>query len=226
LFWWRRKELLTLAGEAWWPGIVIVGLGLVLHLLGYRVQQTRVSIIGFAVGLYGLLGVVWGRRFMQASFFPMILFAFCIPLSTVGDTLTYPLRILVTKISVGIGHEVLAMPIVRDGSQIVGPEGIYDVAPACSGIRSLTALGAVTLIYAFVMFTSPWKRLAVLAAAVPLAVAGNVGRVTSVLILGDVFGKGFAMRLEQYLGLVTFTVALGCLLVLGYWLQRREVPST
>jgi len=35
------------------------------------------------------------------------------------------------------------MPIVRDGSQIVGPEGAFDVAPACSGIRSLTALGAI-----------------------------------------------------------------------------------
>ena len=73
LFWWKRKELLAQAGEAWWPGLLIVGFGLLLHLVGYRVQQTRISIIGFAVGLYGLLGVVWGRRFMQASFFPMIL---------------------------------------------------------------------------------------------------------------------------------------------------------
>jgi exosortase len=226
LFWWKRKELLAVAEEAWMPGIAIVALGLLVHLVGYRVQQTRISILGFAVGLYGLLGAVWGRRFMLSSSFPMILFIFSIPLSTVGDTLTYPLRILVTKISVAIGHEVLAMPIVRDGSQILGPDGVYDVAPACSGIRSLTALGAVTLIYAFVTFSDRWKRLAVLAAAIPLAVAGNVGRVTSVLILGDVFGKGFAMQLEQYLGLVTFTVALGCLLVLGYWLQRREVANT
>ncbi len=113
------------------------------------------------------------------------------------------------------------MPIVRDGSQIVGPEGAFDVAPACSGIRSLTALGAITMIYAFVGFEGFWKRLAILVAAVPLAVAGNVARVTTVIVLGDVFGQNLAMKVEQHLGLVTFAVALGCLFLLGRWLQSR-----
>ena len=223
LFWWKRSELLALAADVWWPAVGLVVLGLLLHVLGYLVQQTRISVIGFAVGLYGLLGLTWGRRFMINSFFPMVLFAFSIPLATVSEPLTYPLRILVTKISWGIGHGLLAMPITRDGSQIIGPEGVYDVVAACSGIRSLTALGAVTMIYAFLGFTNPWKRLAVLLAALPLAVAGNVARVSSVILIGDVFGKATAMSLEQYLGLVTFTVALACLLLVGYFLKEPRI---
>jgi exosortase len=195
---------------------------LALHVIAYQVQQTRISIIAFSVGLYGLLGLTWGKRFMVHSFFPMVLFVFAIPLSTVSETLTYPLRIMVTKVSWAIGHYVLAMPITRVGSQIIGPEGVYDVVAACSGIRSLTALGAITMIYAFVGFATVGKRLAVLLAAFPLAVAGNVARVTTVIILGDVFGKDFAMQVEQYLGLVTFSVALICLFLLGHWLQRRS----
>jgi exosortase/archaeosortase family protein len=78
------------------------------------------------------------------------------------------------------------------------------------------------MIYAFIGFTVPWKRLVVLLAAFPLAVAGNVGRVTTVIVLGDVFGRDIAMQLEQYLGLVTFAVALGCLMLLGHWLQGRR----
>jgi exosortase len=222
MFWWKRKELLERVSDVWWPAVGIVVLALLLHVVAYRVQQTRISIIAFALGLYGLLGVTWGRRFMVNSFFPIVLFAFSIPLSTVSETITYPLRILVTKISWGIGHGVLAMPIVRDGSTIMGPEGAFDVAPACSGIRSLTALGAVTLIYAFVGFGLFWQRAAVLLAAIPLAVAGNVARVTTVIILGDVFGREVAMKVEQYLGLVTFSVALVCLLLLGRWLQKRQ----
>ena len=222
MFWWKRKELLERAGDAWYPAVSIILFALALHVLAYRVQQTRVSIVAFALGLYGLLGLTWGRRFMWHSFFPMVLFVFSIPLSTVSETLTYPLRILVAKISVGIGHGVLAMPILRDGSQIMGPEGTFDVAPACSGIRSLTALGAITMIYAFIGFETTWKRLAVLAAAIPLAVAGNVARVTTVITLGDVFGHGPAMQVEQYLGLVTFVVALGCLFLLGNWLRSRQ----
>jgi exosortase len=222
LFWWKRRELLGLAGDVWWPALGLIVLGLGLHVIGFRVQQTRLSVLGFALGLYGLLGLTWGRRFMINSFFPLALIVFCIPLSTVSESVTYPLRILVTKISVGIGSEVLAMPIVRDGSQIKGPDGVYDVVAACSGIRSLTALGAVTMIYAFVGFKTPWKRLVVLLAALPLAVAGNAARVTTVIILGDVFGRNVAMGLEQYLGLVTFTVALGLLLTLGHWLREAR----
>jgi exosortase/archaeosortase family protein len=58
-------------------------------------------------------------------------------------------------------------------------------------------------------------------AALPLAVAGNVARVSTVIVLGDVFGRDLALRLEQYLGLVTFSVALACLLLLGFWLKER-----
>ncbi|MHC1768901.1 MAG: exosortase/archaeosortase family protein [Verrucomicrobiia bacterium] len=221
LFWWKRKDLLALAGNVWWPALALVVVALLLHFAGYRVQQTRVSIIAFVLGMFGLLGLTWGRRFMISSFFPMILFVFSIPLSTVAESLTYPLRLLVTKISWFIGHWVLAMQIARDGSQIIGPEGVYDVAVACSGIRSLTALGAVTLIYAFVGFSSPVKRLIIFLAAIPLAVAGNVARVTTVIILGDVFGQSLAMKVEQHLGLVTFAVALGCLFLLGRWLQTK-----
>ena len=226
LFWWKRQELLERAGAPWWPAVGIVALALLIHMAGYRVQQTRISIIAFALGLFGLMGVIWGRRFMVHTFFPLILFAFAIPLSTVSETITYPLRILVTKISWAIGHWLLAMPIVRDGSRIIGPEGAFDVAPACSGIRSLTALGAVTMIYSFVGFTVGWKRLVILLAAFPLAVAGNVARVTTVIILGDVFGQPVAMQIEQHLGLVTFSVALVCLFLLGRWLNRDERSAT
>jgi exosortase len=220
LFWWKRRELLDRAGDVWWPALGLVALGLGIHLLGYRVQQTRISIVGFVVGLYGLLGMTWGRRFMINSFFPMVLFVFSVPWSTVSAPITYPLRILVTKIAYGIGHGLLAMPIVRDGSRIIGPDGAYDVVAACSGIRSLTVMGAVTMIYAFIGFTTPWKRLVVVLAAFPLAVAGNVGRVSTVILLGDVFGREVAMSVEQYLGLVTFSVALVCLILLGRWLKE------
>jgi len=221
MFWWKRRELLALAADVWWPALGVVVLALGLHLVGYRVQQTRLSIVAFALGLYGLLGLTWGKKVMISSFFPMVLFVFSIPLSTISEVITYPLRLLVTRISWAIGHEVLGMSIQRVGSQIIGPEGVYEVAPACSGIRSLTALGAITVIYAFAGFSATWKRLTILLAAIPLAIAGNVGRVTTVIILGDVFGKNTAMQMEQYLGLVTFAVALGSLLLLGYWLQGR-----
>ena len=46
----------------WWPAIVLVVLGLVLHIGGYIVQQTRVSVAGFFLGLYGLMAYTVARR--------------------------------------------------------------------------------------------------------------------------------------------------------------------
>jgi len=41
--------------DVWWPALAVVVLALALHVAAYVVQQARVSIIAFALGLYGLL---------------------------------------------------------------------------------------------------------------------------------------------------------------------------
>jgi exosortase len=223
LFWWKRKELMAVRKAPWWPAIALVVLALVLHLLGFLVQQTRVSIAAFFLGLYGLTGLVWGKAWLKASIFPYFLFVFCVPLGTVADTLTFPLRLLVTKISVGIAH-VLGNDVIRVGSLIFDPGRTfqYDVAPACSGIRSLTALIALTTIYAFTSFRNLWKRGLILAAAIPLAIAGNVARLTSILVVAQAFGNSAGLKMHDYGEFVFFSVAVICVVLLGIWLGEND----
>jgi hypothetical protein len=80
LFWVKRRELAASISGVWWPALAVVGLALLIHVLGFLGQQPRVSMIGLFLGLYGLIGLVWGRRTMWVSTFPMALFAFCMPL--------------------------------------------------------------------------------------------------------------------------------------------------
>ena len=35
-------------------------------------------------GVYGLMGLAWGREWLRDSFFPFCLFAFCVPLGWSG----------------------------------------------------------------------------------------------------------------------------------------------
>ncbi|MBI4662367.1 MAG: exosortase/archaeosortase family protein [Verrucomicrobia bacterium] len=223
LFWWNRQELLSLPKGIWWPALSLVVFGLLLHLLGYRVQQTRISIVAFFVGLYGLTGLVWGWRWLKSTFFPMVLFGFCVPIGGMADAVTVPLRMLVAQVSVGFANVVLGIPVIRDGTQIAA-EGIfkYEVAAACSGIRSLVALLAMTTIYGFVAFRPAWKRTLVILSAIPLAVLGNIVRITGVIVTGDAFGHNAGVFVEQKLGFVTFAVAIGCVLLLGHWLRDEE----
>src|SRR5687768_578475 len=51
LCYWKREELKKVNKRPWWPGLILVFLALGLHVLGYVVQQQRVSVIGFFVGI-------------------------------------------------------------------------------------------------------------------------------------------------------------------------------
>jgi exosortase len=178
LFWWKRRELMETSKQIWWPALGLVIGALLLHMVGYVVQQARLSILALFCGIYGLTGLVWGKQWLQKSFFPFILFIFCVPIGSLAESITFPLRVLVTKISVFISQFALGIDVIPKGTQIFEPKGRfeYDVAVACSGIRSLISLIALTTIYGFITFKASWKRALMVLIAFPLAVAGNVVR--------------------------------------------------
>jgi len=191
LIWWKRKELLSLPLKTWWPALLLVGLGLLAHVVGFVVQQQRLSIIGLFVGLYGLTGVVWGPRWLYASFFPFFLFSFMVPLGSLTEPITFPLRIMVSWIVQHLFNDVLGIGVLRQGTGLLNALGTYqyEVAAACSGMRSLISIFLVSVSYAFLVFRSPWKRLAMIAASLPLAVIGNVVRLGTIVAAGEWRGQ-------------------------------------
>jgi exosortase len=223
LLWWKREELLSSPKNYNWSPIIFVLLAIALHWVGFVIQQVRFSIVAYFLGLYGWIGMVWGWKFMRAIFFPYFLFAFCIPISTLAEFITFPLRMIVAVSSVGIAQG-LGIDVIRDGSRIFDAENTYqyDVAPACSGIRSLIALLALTTIYGFVTFRKAWKRILMVLIAAPLAVIGNVIRITSVIIAGEAFGKKAGLFVHDWFGFVTFLVAIVVVMLLGYVLREPE----
>jgi exosortase len=226
LLWWKRQELVAQPSGLWWPGVLFIAAGLFAHLLGYVVQQPRLSFIGFFIGLYGLTGLAWGWHWLKTSLFPFFLLAFCIPAAGT-DALTFKMRLLVSWIVAGIAHLGLSPDLIRDGTQLLDAQRTfgYDVAAACSGIRSLTALLALTTIYGFIIFKSPWKRAAMIASAFPLAIAGNVLRLCFTIMVAEVGGQSAGKAVETKAGLVTFLVAIAGVYFLGSWLEKSETKT-
>ena len=226
LLWWKRKELAAASPQVWWPSIFFVAAGLFIHLVGYVVQQPRLSYIAFFIGLYGLMGLAWGRQWLKSSLFPYFLVLFCVPAPGV-DALTFNMRLLVAWIVTQIAHLGLAPDLVRDGTYLLDGQRTfsYDVAAACSGIRSLTALLALTTIYSFVVFKSPWKRLIMIVSAFPLAICGNVMRLCFTIVVSELNGQAWGKAVETKAGFVTFAVAIGGIYFLGRWLERSEMPK-
>ena len=233
LFWWKRKQLMNLPLRTWWPGLLLVALALGLHVMGYMVQQPRISIVALFVGIYGLMGLAWGPEWLRESFFPFILFAFCVPLGWSAVAITFPLRLWVTQMVELISGYVFQIDILREGTKLINPTEHYqyEVAAACSGIRSLFATIAVAIIYAMLSFRTWWRRGLLIASAFPLAVLGNVLRMMTIIISAEIWGQEGGSYVHEggpfgVLSLLPYVAAFGGLLLLGHWLHERPVQAS
>lgn len=224
LFWWKRQELVARPLAVWWPGLLIVALALLTHLVGHVIQETEFSALAFFLGIWGLMGLAWGRNWLKASFFPFFLLGFCIPLGSLLDSFTFHLRLLTSAIVAFIAHAGLAPDLVRDGTQLFDSQRTfaYDVAAACSGIHSLVALLAMNTIWAFMNFKEPWRRAVLIIAAIPLSVLGNVTRLCSTIIVAELGGQAAGKAVETDFGFITFAVAIGCVYLLSRWLEKFD----
>jgi len=171
------------------------------------------------------MGLSWGRGWLQRSFFPFFLFIFSMPLGDQAKFITFPLRLLVCWLVEIISHWVLGIDVMRVGTQLIDPSGTYqyDVAPACSGIRSLVAIFLLATIYGFVAFRSTWKRLFLMVLAFPFAVLGNLLRMLCIIVAGALGGQeaGNYVHESTLISLVPYIPAIIGLLWVGRWMEKR-----
>lgn len=223
LFWWKRHELLDSRLRLWMPGLLILIMGMVLHVLAYTIQEPHFSIIAMFVGIYGIMGMAWGPEWLRKSIFPFFIFVFSVPLGAHAQIVTFPLRLLVTWLVEVISH-LFGINVIRVGTQLFDPSGSfqYEVAAACSGIRSLVANFLLATVYAFLAFRSTWKRLFLIVMAFPFAVLGNLLRLLMVIIAAEIGGQkwGDYVHDNTITSLMPYVPAFIGLFLIGGWLEK------
>jgi exosortase len=229
LFWWKRRELLAAPVKIWWPGLLLLIFAMLLHIVGYVMQQSRPSVLAFFAGIYGLIGLVWGRGWLQRCFFPFFLFAFCVPLGGQVVFITFPLRLLSSQLVEIVARWILGIDVIRVGTQLFDTTGTYgfDVEAPCSGIRSLIAIFLIATVYSFIVFKSPWKRLLFMVLAAPFAVLGNVARMLLIIMAAELEGQaaGNYVHESSIFSLVPYLPAIIGLLLLGRWMEEQTNPD-
>lgn len=227
----KREELASVRKTSWAPALVLVVMGLILHVLGFLGQQVRVSVVGFILGAWGLMGVFWGFAWLRATMFPWFLLIFAIPIAAYTDGLTFHLRLLSTWVSVGVCNSLLGLDLMRLGTTVYhlpsagGPGFRFDVAAACSGMRSASVVLLLAVVYAFINFRSAWRRILVIACAIPLALFGNMIRLVVVFVVGEAFGEEAGKMIETKFGFLTYIGALVGLFAVGWALREPLAPS-
>ncbi len=220
--WHRRKQFAAASKRVSMAGLMVVILSLLLHWLGAKAQQTRLSLFALVGLSWGIPYYLYGWQVARLLIFPCAYLIFCIPFNFL-DSVTHPLRIFATEASafllngIGIGVEA-------SGARLhsLTPGGFdLDVADACSGIRSLTAITALTAIYANITQRVIWKQWVIFALSIPLAIIGNIVRVFTTGIVAEMFGTTTAMHLyHDFSGFIIFMVVFILLITTGATLDK------
>jgi exosortase len=226
LLWYRREHFAALPARVFWPSLALVVAAVLIHLLGYLIQQTRISVIAFFLGVYGISGLFWGGPWLRNGFLPFSLLVFSVPLGPGVETLTFPLRLLATKITAVLCRTGLGIDVIQNGNVLLDSAGQYqyEVAAACSGIRSLTSLLVFGGILAYLSFRKTWKRLAVILIAIPMAVVANVARLTLIIIAAEIYGQsaGNFVHENWFFSLLPYAPAIAGMLLFGHWLREDK----
>ncbi|MBU0493149.1 MAG: exosortase/archaeosortase family protein [Chloroflexi bacterium] len=194
-------------------GLLLLTVGVGVYSLGWLLNAPFVVACSLLPVLAGLVWTWRGAPAIRALAFPIAFLACAIPLPWI-ETMTWPLESLTMGWAAGL-VQLLGIPVQVSGGQVTMSSCNLTVGAACSGMRSLIALLALSLLLAY-WLQGRWAfRLGIFVAALPLALAANALRVAAILVAGHVGGSAAASTVHDLLGPVFFFVALGVLLLLG-----------
>lgn len=219
----RRNELMSALVTPWNPGLAVIVAGLLQLLvawLGMEYFTMRTSLI---VVLAGMVLFFFGKRVFSIALLPICYLFLMIPIPyIIYDAMAFPLKLFVTKVSVSF-LQLVGVVVLREGNIIMFPSTTLEVADACSGIRSLMSLIALSVAYAFFMHISNLKRWIIIIASVPIAIATNALRVIVTGILAQWWGtKAAEGFFHEFAGLAVFALAMVMLVSLGTLLSRVQ----
>ena len=177
-----------------------------------------------------ILGIVWalalaifGFRVCRAMAAPLLYLIFLVPF---GAFLTPALQDF-TAAFINAGLNVLAIPHYVDRFIIDIPEGRFQVAEACAGLRFLIAAVAFGTLYALVIYRSPWRRTLFVVTSIVVPIVANGVRALGIVLLGHLRGSAEAGAVDHVLyGWLFFSLVIAGLTVAGLPFQQEGVGAS
>jgi exosortase len=219
--WERRDALARLIPSPSPLGALVLAAGLLMLVVGSVGAELFLQRSSLVVVLAGLVWLILGRAFLLELAFPLAFLVLMVPLpAIVMNAVAFPLQLFAAQ-SATFCMQVAGIPVLREGNTIVLSNTTLEVVEACSGIRSLQALLALGAVYGYFTQKAAWKRWALLALSVPIAIAANAFRVAGTGFLAHFIGPEAAQGFyHSFAGWIVFAVAFVLLLGAGTLLGR------
>ncbi len=223
LVWQRAPELRRLTPQSWWPALLIVAAGAGGWLLGDAAGVAVARHLGLVLMLQGAVVACLGPAVTRGLLFPVAYMLFLVP---IGDALVPPLQTLTANMCMAL-LRLFGVPAHIEGVFITIPNGYYEVAEACSGVKFLVAMIAYGALVANVCFRSWTRRVLFMIAAVIVPVLANGLRAFGTIYVGYLSDGRMAGDFDHIIyGWVFFAVVMTAMMAGGWrFFDRRPNDS-
>ncbi len=187
LVWVRREKLLGIVPRASAPGLLALLFAATVWVVGHITevdgieQVAAVSIIGFSVW------AVLGAEIARVMIYLLVYLLFMVP---AGGFLVSPLMEWTADFTVA-ATQFSGVPIYRDGMFLSIPEGNFNVAETCSGLRALLVFTATGVFFAGIFFRSSVRRTIFIAISLVVPLIANGIRAYGIVMLGHISDMGW-----------------------------------
>lgn len=214
----RWAELAKLAPQAWAPGLIPVGLALLVWVAGSFAGLSLARQLGAVVMLQGAVLALLGPKVGRALAFPLAYMLFLVP---AGEELVPTLQLLTARMTMAL-LDLTGIHATLEGVFITTAFGYFKVAEACSGVKFLIAMIAFGALVANVCFRSWPRRLGFMAVAVAVPVLANGLRAWGTIFISKSQGIEFAASFDHvFYGWIFFAVVIVLVLAVGWrWFDR------
>ncbi len=225
LIWRQRRQLASVTASPSRWGFVGILVSLAILIVGTAGAEYFSVRFSFILLLASIVLYFMGWRFMRMSWFAFFFMLFMIPIPyVIYFALTFPMQLFASKIASSI-LGVIGLPLIRLGNVLHLPGGqALEVAEACSGLRSIMSLLALGALLAYFTQNSMVKAAILFVSTVPIAILGNVIRISFTAIgtyaISDMFVEGV---LHDVAGMLVFLFSLVMLLIVGSLLKWKNL---
>lgn len=212
LVWMKRGELRHVVPRANLFGLLGMAGAALLWLSGQLASVQVVQHFALVFMIQFAVLAVWGWPAVRLIIFPLAYLLFAAPF---GEFLTGHLQDFTAGFVVH-ALRLFGIPVYSDGVFISIPNGNFEVAEACAGLRFLIATVAVGTLFAYLSYKGMVRRLIFIALALVVPVIANGFRALGIILIAHFSDNKYAHGVDHIIyGWGFFAFVLLLLIYIG-----------